>query len=115
MEAGKRDASYTPMSDEAKVIWTLEALRERREEILAVAERHGVFNVRVVGSVARGEATAESDVDLLLSFPDNRNVFDLVGLWMDLEETLGCAVSVIPDSAPDEAFMRCVMEDAVPL
>jgi uncharacterized protein len=117
IDAGKRDASYTPMSDETRVIWTLEALRERREEILAVAARHGVFNVRVVGSVARGDATAESDVDLLVSAREGVSVFDLVGLWLDLQDLLNSKVSVITDDDHPrrERFMRRIRKDAVPL
>jgi predicted nucleotidyltransferase len=102
------------MAHTTKIPPTLDSLRARRDEILRLAEQHGVSNVRVVGSVARGEATAESDVDLLMTIP-LRSVFDLVGLWLDMQDLLDCAVSIIPDSAPDEDFMQSVLEDAVPL
>jgi len=103
------------MSDTTKTPPTLEALRARRDEILRLAEQHGVFNVRVVGSVARDEATPTSDVDLLMTIPP-RSIFDLVGLWLDLQDLLvGCPVSIIPDDAPDEAFLQSILEDAVPL
>lgn len=102
------------MSDTVKSPPTLDHLRARRDEILRLAELHGVFNVRIVGSVARNEATPTSDVDLLMTIP-LRSVFDLVGLWLDMQDLLGCAVSIIPDDAPDEAFMQSVLEDAVPL
>jgi predicted nucleotidyltransferase len=49
--------------------------------------------VRVFGSVARGEATPESDVDLLVQMRDGASMFDLVGLWLDLQDLLGCEVS----------------------
>jgi len=58
-----------------------------------------------VGSVARDEATPTSDVDLLMTIPP-RSIFDLVGLWLDLQDLLGCPVSIIPDDAPDEAFLQ---------
>ena len=103
------------MSDATRIPPTLEDLRARREEIVRLAEQHGAFNVRVVGSVARDEATPDSDVDLLMTISPQRSVFDLVGLWLDMQALLGCAVSIIPDSAPDEAFMQAVLEDAVPL
>jgi predicted nucleotidyltransferase len=103
------------MTDMTRTPPTLEALRERRDEILAIMHKHGVSNVRVVGSVARGEAEADSDVDLLIAFPANRSVFDLVGLWLDLKDLLGYEVSLIPDSANDEKFMQSVLEDAVAL
>lgn len=102
------------MSDTTRTPPTLAELRARRDEILRLTERHGVSNVRVVGSVARNEATPDSDIDLLMTIP-LRSVFDLVGLWLDMQDLLGCAVSIIPDSAPDEAFLQSVLEDAVPL
>lgn len=103
------------MTDMTKAPPTLEALRQRRDEIMDVMHKHDVSNVRVVGSVARGEARSSSDVDLLISFPASRSVFDLVGLWLDLKELLGYEVSLIPDSAKDEKFMQSVLEDAVAL
>lgn len=102
------------MSDTTRTPPTLAELRARRDEILRLAERHGVSNVRVVGSVARNEATPDSDVDLLMTIP-LRSVFDLVGLWLDMQDLLGRAVSIIPDNTPDEAFLQSVLEDAVPL
>ena len=94
---------------------TVERVRARRADILRLAARYGVSNVRIVGSVARGEATAAGDVDLLITVPPSCSVFDLVGLWLDMQELLGCAVSLIPDNAADEAFLREVQEDAIPL
>lgn len=85
------------------------------EGTIDLAAKHGAFYVRVVGSVARGEARTDSDIDLLMTIPGPRSIFDLVGLWLDMQDLLGRAVSIIPDSAPDEAFMRSVLEDAVPL
>jgi predicted nucleotidyltransferase len=103
------------MSDTTKPIPTLRDLRLRRDEILRLAEKHNAFNVRVVGSVARGEADADSDIDLLMTLPPKRSVFDLVSLWLDMQELLGHAVSIIPDSSADEAFMQSILKDAVSL
>jgi predicted nucleotidyltransferase len=103
------------MSEPVKMPPTLDDLRARRKEILEIAAQYGASNVRVVGSVARHEATPTSDVDLLMTISSRRSVFDLVGLWLDLKELLGCDVSIIPDSASDERFMQSVLEDAVPL
>ncbi|TVR19418.1 MAG: nucleotidyltransferase [Anaerolineaceae bacterium] len=96
---------------------TLAQLRARRDEILAVAEQNGAFNVRVFGSVARGEATAKSDVDLLVSMREGASMFDVIGLWLDLQEMLGCEVSLITDDEHPrkERFMQRVRKDAVPL
>lgn len=101
------------MSSATKITPTLEALRARRVEILRLAEQHGASNVRVVGSVARDEATPDSDVDLLMTIPASRSVFDLVGLWLDMQELIGYDVSIIPDSAPDDDFIQSVLGDAV--
>jgi len=70
-------------------------LRERREEILQVAAKYGARNVRVFGSVARGEADECSDIDLLVEFEPGRSLLDHAGLWLELQELLGCEVDVV--------------------
>ncbi len=92
-----------------------EVIGDKRQAVIDLAAKHGASNVRVVGSVARGQARPDSDVDLLMTIPSPRSVFDLVGLWLDMKDLLGREVSLIPDSAPDREFMRSVLEDAVPL
>ncbi len=69
---------------------TLAELRARRAEILQVAARHGVSNIRVYGSVARGDANRESDVDFLVDIEKGRSLFDLGAFYADLEDLLGC-------------------------
>ncbi len=93
----------------------LAMLRARREEILALADRYGAYNVRVVGSVARGEATLASDIDLLITARTGASVFDLVGLWLDLKALLDCEVSLITDDVAThrDRFMNAVLQDAV--
>ncbi|MBZ0277194.1 MAG: nucleotidyltransferase family protein [Anaerolineae bacterium] len=105
------------MSETTRTAPTLAYLRERREEILRLAAQHGASNVRVFGSVARGEATPESDVDLLVAMRDGVSMFDLVGLWLDIQDLLACSVSLITDDVQPqhERFMRRVLEDAIPL
>jgi predicted nucleotidyltransferase len=61
-----------------------ELLREQRQEILQTAARHGARNVRVFGSVARGEADEQSDIDFLVEMVPGRSLLDLGGLLMDL-------------------------------
>jgi predicted nucleotidyltransferase len=96
---------------------TLDDLRARRDEIIAIADKHGAFNVRVFGSIARGEATPESDVDILVATRDGVSMFDLVGLWLDLQDLLGREVSLITDNDDPnrERFMKRVRKDAMPL
>jgi predicted nucleotidyltransferase len=75
---------------------TLEALRgEMRAEILRVAEVHGARNIRVFGSVVRGDNRADSDVDLLVEFEEGKTLFDLIGLKLDLQNLLGATVDVV--------------------
>ena len=62
----------------------LDSLRRRRADILSLTERYGASNVRVFGSVARGETGPESDVDLLVEFEADRSLLDLIGLELDL-------------------------------
>jgi predicted nucleotidyltransferase len=73
---------------------TMEMLRSHRDEILAIAERHGASNVRVFGSVVRGEADDRSDVDFLVEFEQGRSLFDLAALADELEALLGLRVDV---------------------
>jgi uncharacterized protein len=74
---------------------TLDALRSRREEILAAARRRRASNVRVFGSVSRGEAEPGSDVDILVDFDPDASLLDQIGLTQDLEQLLGAAVDVV--------------------
>ena len=93
----------------------LKLLRERREEILHCAERYGAGNVRVFGSVARGEVGPQSDVDFLVEFAPGRSLLDHGGLLMDLQELLGCEVDVVSESAMRPRFRERVLKEAVPL
>ncbi len=70
-------------------------LKAKREEILRAAAKHGAHNVRVFGSVARGEADAQSDIDLLVEFEPDRSLLDHAALWLELQELLGCKVDVV--------------------
>lgn len=95
--------------------WTIAKLRTRRDDILAVAERNGAFNVRVVGSLARGESRADSDVDFLVSFEAGSSVFDQVGLWLDLQDLLGCDVDLLTDHAEAGRVTQQARQEAIPL
>jgi predicted nucleotidyltransferase len=73
---------------------TLDELRRRRPEIERIAERHGARNLRVFGSVARGDAVPGSDVDFVVDLDPDRTVLDLSALFLDLQAALGCEVDV---------------------
>ncbi len=74
---------------------TLDTLRDKKAEILRLAERHGGRNLRVFGSVARGENRENSDVDLLVEFEEGCTLLDLIGLKLDLQDLLGVAVDIV--------------------
>lgn len=94
---------------------TLETLKARREDILRLARQWGAHDVRVFGSVARGEPGPKSDVDFLVHFEDGRSLLDHGGLLMDLQDLLGCEVDVVDDDAMRPRFRDRVLKEAVSL
>jgi len=95
---------------------TLAEVRTRyREQIVAAASRRGAHNVRVFGSVARGEQLPGSDIDLLVDFEPGRSLLDLTGLLLDLENVLPCKVDVVSARGLKPRLATEVLRDAVPL
>lgn len=92
-----------------------ERLQETREEILAIAAKYGAYNVRIFGSVARGEADAESDVDFLVEMEAERSLFDLGGLLMELQDLLGCQVDIVTEKGLRKKIRERVLSEAMPL
>ena len=90
-------------------------LKDKRETILQLAARYGARNVRVFGSVARGEAGQKSDVDLLVDMEPGRSLLDHVALWQDLQELLGRKVDVVSEKALHWYIRDRVLKEAVPL
>ena len=74
-----------------------EFVRQHRDAILALARRYGAHDVRIFGSVARGDATEDSDLDLIVHFDSDRSLFDHGGLLMDLQDLLGIKVDVLDE------------------
>ena len=95
---------------------TLEQLlHEKRDAIRRIATAHGAYNIRVFGSVARGEATPQSDLDLLIDVGSTTSAWFPAGLLLDLEELLGCHVDVVTERALHPDLRDRVLRDAVPL
>jgi predicted nucleotidyltransferase len=94
-----------------------ELLHIHRKEIMEILARYPMIsNVRLVGSVARGEDTEDSDIDFLVDTDPETSLFDLGGLHEDLEELLGVPIDIISSSARLHEYMRMTIErDAVRL
>ncbi len=90
-------------------------VKSRREDILRLAAQHGAYNIRIFGSVARGEAGPESDVDLLVDFEPGRSLLDRIGLGQDLEDLLGCKVDVARSDSLHWFLRERILAEAVPL
>jgi predicted nucleotidyltransferase len=90
-------------------------LISRRSEILRVAQGHGVTRVRVFGSMARGDARPDSDVDLLIDVGSNLSAWFPGGLVADLEELLHRRVQVVTEAGLDSLIRERVLREAVPL
>lgn len=94
---------------------SLNDILARRKEILEIAARHGAGNVRVFGSIVRGQAGEGSDVDILVHLGEDRSLLDHVALMQDLEELLGCGVDVVEDDALHRTLRQQVLAEAVAL
>ena len=90
-------------------------LRAQRQTILRLAQTHGARNLRIFGSVARGEADVNSDLDLLVDLEPGRSLFDLGGLTVDLEDLLGCPVDIVTENGLKPRIRSRVLAEAIEL
>lgn len=97
------------------MVMNLESIRQRRNEIERLAEMHGAQNIRVFGSVARGTAGENSDLDILARFEAGRSLLDLIGFQQDLEEMLGCKVDVISEGGISPYLQDEILNGAIPI
>ncbi len=92
-----------------------ELLHKKRDDILRTAAKRGAYNVRIFGSVARGEADEKSDIDILVDLEPGRSLFDLGGLLMDLQDLLGHNVDVVTERGLRERIRDRVLKEAIAL
>jgi predicted nucleotidyltransferase len=92
-----------------------ELIKDKREDILRIAKKHGAYNVRVFGSVVRGDAGPSSDVDFLIELEKGRSLFDHAALLVELEDLLGCRVDVVPEKGLKPRIRESVLKEAVSL
>ncbi|HQP31440.1 MAG TPA: nucleotidyltransferase family protein [Deltaproteobacteria bacterium] len=90
-------------------------LKDKREEIRQIAARHGAHNLRVFGSVARGEADEHSDIDFLVEMEPGRSLLDLGSLMIDLKALLGRTVDIVCEDSIYWLLRRRILKEAQPL
>ena len=94
----------------------LKQLLQQREKISAIAVRHGAYNVRIFGSVARGEATSTSDIDFLIDYDLSKTTpWFPGGLIVDLEDLLGREVDIGTEKGLHQLIRDRILNEAVPL
>jgi predicted nucleotidyltransferase len=101
--------------DEARDTSARSLSLEARSEINRIAASHGARNLRVFGSVSRGEQNAASDLDLLVDMGEGRSLFDLVALSDELEEVLGVDVDVVTEGSLSPYLRDKILAEAVAL
>ncbi len=90
-------------------------LRSKRTEILQIAERHGAINIRIFGSVARGEDNESSDIDFLVEMEPGRSLMDHAALLLELQDSLGHKVDVISDRGIKPRIRDIILKESVSL
>ncbi len=90
-------------------------IREKRDAIIRIAAKHGATQVRLIGSVARGEARPNSDVDLLVTWSSGTSLLNQAALMLELESLLGRKVDIASDGWVKPAFRESVYRDAIAL
>ncbi|MCC7355329.1 MAG: nucleotidyltransferase family protein [Anaerolineae bacterium] len=90
-------------------------LKGKREEILSIAAGYGARNIRIFGSLARGEARPDSDLDILVEMEPGRSLLDIIAIKQDLEDLLGCKVDVVTEAAVSPYLRERVLREAVGL
>lgn len=110
----QKNSSYPTARSEATRAFN-ELLQARKEDILRTATSHGVSNVRVFGSVVRGEADEDSDIDLLVDVEPGRTLFDLGEFLADLQNLLGRDIDIVTEKSLNDQTRERVLKEAMPL
>ena len=93
----------------------LNEVKSKRNQIMQAAKNRGVRQIRLCGSVARGDQSPDSDVDFLVAFEPGRSLLDHGGLLMDLQDILGCKVHVISEGSLSPRYRERVLSEALSL
>ena len=92
-----------------------ETILDKKDQVLALAAKHGASNVRVFGSVANGTAGQNSDIDFLVDLEKGRSLFDLGGLLMDLQQLFGRKVDVVTENGLHWYIKDRILREAKPI
>ena len=93
---------------------TLQEFRNNyKSQIIDLAKKYGAYNVRIFGSLVRGELKDNSDIDFLVTFEPQRSLFDQGGLLMDLQDLLHCKVDIVDEQAMRPRFREQVLKEAI--
>lgn len=92
---------------------TVNEILSRRQEIIAIASRYGASNIRVFGSVVRGDNRSDSDLDILVHLDSDRSLLDHIALKQDIEDVLGCKVDIVEDDNINGAIRDRVLSEAM--
>lgn len=90
-------------------------IKSKREDILRIAAKYGVQDIRVFGSVARGQSSADSDLDVLVKLKPGYSLLDIIAIKQDMEDLLGCEVDVVTEAAISPYIRETVLKEAVSL
>ena len=90
-------------------------IQNKREDIIRLSGKHGATNIRIFGSVARGEERLDSDIDILVDLDKDRSLLDLSGLSLDLQQLLGCKVDVLTEKSIHWYIRDRILKEARPL
>lgn len=90
-------------------------LQAHKPELLRLAERYGVRNIRVFGSVARGDDRPDSDIDLLVGMEEKRDLFDFIGFKLDVSDLLGKSVDLVSENGIHYLLRDSILSEARPL
>jgi predicted nucleotidyltransferase len=90
----------------------LQEIQQKKEEILAVARQYGIVNVRIFGSVARGDDNPQSDIDFLVDLEEGCTLFDLGGALVKLQDLLGRKVDIVTKNGLHWYLREKIMKEA---
>ena len=108
-------APFEPLSLDGEQMDELQAVRLKKQEILAVTRGHGLLNVRIFGSVARGDDTPQSDIDFIVDLEKGRTLLDIGGALVKLQELLDRKVDIVTERGLHWYLRDKILKEARPL